>query len=160
MSSIKAVKFPPLKVVPQKRLRAGGIPPSEDVQPGQYVVSCESAMLTTRGQHTTAVLQFRIIDGPHAGTALRQWLSVSDVSGVVSLESRYARHCVIALGGEIEPGDELDPSQIFPNKVFLVEAGYRLTQKIGGSPDEEHARRRKDAKDFLRVHKILEFIDR
>jgi hypothetical protein len=160
MSSIKAVKFPPLKVVPTKRLRAGGIPPSEDMQPGQYVVSCESATLTTRGQHTTAVLQFRIIDGPHSGTALRQWLAVSDVAGVVSLESRYARHCAVALGAaEIEPGDELDPSQIFPNKVFLVEAGYRLTQKVGGSPDEENGKRRKDAKDFLRVHKILELRD-
>ena len=156
MSSIKAVKFPPLKVVPTKRLRAGGIPPSKDMQPGQYVVSCESATLTTRGQHTTAVLQFRIIDGPHAGTALRQWLSVSDVSGVVSLESRYARHCAIALDTEIEPGDNLDPSQIFPNKIFIVEAGFRLTQKMGGAPDEEFARKRKDAKDFLRVHKIVE----
>src|SRR5262245_25362319 len=115
-----------------------------------------SATIVTRGHNAIAVLQFRVLDGPRSGTALRQWLAISDVGGVVSIDSRYARHCAIALGEEIEPGDELDPSQIFPQKVFLVDVGYRLTQKMGGAADEENAKSRKDARDFLRVHKILE----
>src|SRR5262245_63095074 len=156
MSIKAAAKFPPLKVVPTKKFRAGGLAPDDAMTPAQYVCCCESATTITRGQNTTAVLQFRVLDGPHSGTALRQWLAISDVGGVVSLDSRYARHCAIALGVEIEPGDELEPSQIFPQKVFLVDVGYRLTQKVGGAADEENAKRRKDAKDFLRVHKILE----
>jgi len=142
-------------VAKPKMLRAGGLAPSEDMAPGEYTAACEGATITTKGKTTIAVLQFRIIDGPHSSTSLRQWLTIPDVDGIVSLGSRYARHCTIALGREIEPGDSLDPATIFAQKIFLVFVGYRMTEKIGGPASRDHALRRKDHKDFLRVHEII-----
>jgi hypothetical protein len=138
-----------------KHLRAGGLEPQESMAPGQYVAQCEGGTIKTKGKSTIAVLEFRIIDGPHGGTALRQWVTIPDVDGNVPLSSRYARQCVVALGREIEPGDDLDPAAIFKGKFFLIDVGYRKTEKIGGTATQENAGRRKDAKDFLRVHSIL-----
>jgi hypothetical protein len=148
-----------LKVVPRKPLRAGGLQPATDMQPGEYLCACEAATDTIHGKSRQAILQFRIVDGPHAGTALRQWLTISDVGGLVSLYTRYAKHCAIALGRELEPGDSLEPEPIFPGKIFVVEVGYRKTEKMGGPATPENAQHRKDAKDFLRVHEILELRD-
>ena len=138
-----------------KHLRAGGLAPSESMAPGQYVAACEGGTITMKGKATIAVLEFRILDGPNGGTALRQWITIPDIDGVVPIASRYGRQCAIALGREIESGDDLDPAAIFKSKTFRVEVGFRMTEKIGGTPTEENARRRKDAKDFLRVHQIL-----
>jgi hypothetical protein len=138
-----------------KHLRAGGLEPSEEMEPGRYLVNCEAATITKKGKATIAVLEFRIINEPHSGTALRQWVTIPDIDGSVPIASRYARQCAIALGREIEPGDDLDPSSIFRGKIFLTDVGFRMTEKIGGTPTPENTRRRKDAKDFLRVHSIL-----
>ena len=138
-----------------KALRAGGLKPSDDMGPGEYTAACEGATITSKGKTTIALLGFRIVDGPHSGTSLRQWLTIPDVDGIVPLASRYARHCAVALGREIEPGDNLDPAAIFTQKIFLVFVGYRMTEKIGGPACRDNALRRKDAKDFLRVHEII-----
>jgi hypothetical protein len=138
-----------------KRLRAGGLEPSESMAPGQYHASCEGATITNKGKATIAVLAFRIIDGPHGGTALRQWITIPDVDGVVPIASRYGRQCAIALGREIESGDDLDPGSIFRGHFFLIDVGFRMTVKTGGTPTSDNALRRKDHKDFLRVHKII-----
>ena len=58
-------------------------------------------------------------------------------------------------GREIESGDDLDPDTIFKNKTFRIDVGYRQTEKTGGQYDPKNAFFRKDAKDFLRAHKIL-----
>jgi hypothetical protein len=138
-----------------KHLRAGGLEPSESMAPGQYVAACEGGTITTKGKTTIAVLEFRILDGPHGGTALRQWITIPDVDGVVPIASRYGRQCAIALEREIESGDDLDPGTIFRGKFFLIDVGFRMTEKIGGTPASDNALRRKDHKDFLRVHKII-----
>jgi hypothetical protein len=136
------------------QLRAGGLEPDESMVPGEYIANCEGATITTKGRTTIAVLEFRIIDGPHSGTALRQWITIPDIDGIVPLGSRYGRQCALALGREIESGDDLNPGAIFKTKIFQIQVGYRMTEKIGGSATPENALRRKDAKDFLRVHGI------
>jgi hypothetical protein len=138
-----------------KQLRAGGLEPDDSMAPGEYVASCEAASITTKGKNTVAVLEFRIIDGPHSGTAVRQWIGIPDVDGIVPLASRYGRQCALALGREIETGDDLNPAAIFRARVFLIQIGFRMTEKTGGAPSEAHAAHRKDAKDFLRVHKLI-----
>jgi len=138
-----------------KQLRAGGLEPDESMQPGVYIANCEGATITNKGKNTIAVLEFRIIDGPHSGTALRQWITVPDIDGITPLASRYGRQCALALGREIEPGEDLNPAVIFRARLFRVQVGYRMTEKIGGTPSPAHALRRKDAKDFLRVHELL-----
>jgi hypothetical protein len=138
-----------------KHLRAGGLEPSESMKPGQYVAMCEGGTITTKGKTTIAVLEFRILDGPHGGTALRQWITIPAIDGVVPIASRYGRQCAIALGREIECGDDLDPAAIFRGKFFRVDVGFRMTEKIGGTATQDNASRRKDAKDFLRVHGVL-----
>jgi hypothetical protein len=138
-----------------KRLRAGGLEPSESMVPEQYVAMCEGGTITMKGKTTIAVLEFRVIDGPHGGTALRHWITIPDVDGVVPIASRYGRQCAIALGREIESGDDLDPAAVFKGKFFLIDVGFRMTEKIGGTATKDNALRRKDGRDFLRVHSIL-----
>jgi hypothetical protein len=138
-----------------KHLRAGGLEPSESMAPGKFVAACEGGTITTKGRNTIAVLEFRIIDGPHSGTALRQWITIPVVDEIVPIASRYGRQCAVALGREINSGDELDPATIFRGKLFRVDVGFRMTEKVGGTATTENALRRKDAKDFLRVHSIL-----
>jgi hypothetical protein len=138
-----------------KQLRAGGLEPDESMTPGEYIANCKGAVVTTKGRNTIAVLEFHIIDGPHSGTAVRQWITIPDVDGHVPLGSRYARQCALATGHEIEPGDDLNPGSIFTSKTFRIDVGYRLTEKIGGTPTADNARYRKDAKDFLRCHRII-----
>jgi hypothetical protein len=138
-----------------KSLRAGGLAPDESMAPGVYTANCEGGTLTMKGKTTIAVLEFRIIDGPHTGTALRQWITVPDIDGVVPLSSRYARACAIALGRGIECGDNLDPGQIFRAKTFSVSVGFRKTAGVGGTASDDNASRRKDRRDFLRVHDII-----
>jgi hypothetical protein len=141
------------------KLRAGGLEPSVDMAPGRYTANCAGGKIITKGRNNIVMLEFSVIEGSHAGTGLRQWISLPDVDGVVSVGSRYARQCAIALGREIEPGDDLDPAAIFRTKTFVIEVGYRKTLKIGGTATDANAQNRKDAKDFLRVHEIIEMVD-
>jgi len=138
-----------------KELRAGGLEPDESMTPGEYIANCKGATTTMKGKNTIALLEFQIIDGPHTGTAVRQWITIPDVDGHVPLGSRYARQCALATGHEVEPGDDLNPGSIFTSKTFRIDVGYRMTEKIGGTPSPENARHRKDAKDFLRVHRLI-----
>jgi hypothetical protein len=138
-----------------KQLRAGGLQPDESMAPGEYVAQCEGATIISKGRSTIAVLEFRIIDGPHSATALRQWITIPDVDGIVPLGSRYGRQCTLALGREIESGNDLNPAVIFKGRFFRIDVGYRMTEKIGGTPSHDHALRRKDHKDFLRVHNLI-----
>lgn len=138
-----------------KQLRAGGLEPSDSMTPGEYIANCEGATITTKGRSTIALLEFRVINGPHSGTALRQWIGIPDVDGIIHVGSRYGRQCALALGREIEPGDDLHPAVVFKSKTFRVSVGYRMTERTGGTPTHENALRRKDAKDFLRVHRII-----
>jgi hypothetical protein len=138
-------------------LRVGGRAATDELAPGKYLVRCETAWLEPVGKNARAVLQFTVIDGKYDGIALRLWVTASDGGGIVSPNSRYARYCALALGRPLESDDPVgDPAQIFAGQAFVVSVGYRKTERQrGGMASEENALRRKDNRDFLRVHEIL-----
>jgi hypothetical protein len=137
-------------------LRLAGLAP-EGMHPGEYRVICETASLKQVGKAITAVLHHRVVDGPHTGTALKQWIPVSDETGVVSPTGRYAKYCAIALGRALDVDDPIgDPSAIFAGLVFLVQVGWRKTEKArGGKASDELGLTCKDSNDYLRAHEIL-----
>ena len=145
-----------LPTKPPVRLRLGGMGPSDDMQPGEYKVSCEGASKKPFARGIRIELKYRVIDGPHTGTALHQWITV-DASGVISPKSRYAAQCAIALGRPLDAEDDLnDPASIFSGRIFRAFVGFRKTEKArGGTPTPENALRRKDTADGLRVHDLL-----
>ena len=154
--------IPKLAVVPKSQskptLRLEGHAPSAEMLPGKYLARCESAWLEPIGKSFRAVLQFRTVDdGKFGGIALRMWMTVSDGGGVISRTSRYVRACQIALRRPVETDDPIDdPAQIFLNQNFLLQVGYRKTEGLrGGMASAENAQRRKDDRDFLRVHEII-----
>jgi hypothetical protein len=150
------LKLASLPIKPVARLRLGGMEPSEDMQPGEYKVACEGASKKPWAKGIRVELKFRVVDGPHTGTALRQWIAV-DTSGLFSPQSRYALQCAVALGRPLDAGDNPDdPASIFSGRFFKASVGFRKTSKPhGGTPDTENTQRRKDHRDGLRVHELL-----
>jgi hypothetical protein len=148
----------PLKLAQAKVrpiLRLGGVE-ARNVQPDKYRIACQGAGADEKGK---PILLFRIIDPPYTGVALRKWLSITHVNGEVRPGSTYAKLCELALGREPEPDESLEPNDVFKGKVFLAFVGWRKTDKPrGGQFSEENALRRKDDRDFLRVHDLLEII--
>jgi hypothetical protein len=131
--------------------------PSDDMQPGEYRVSCESASKKSFGHGGVRIeLNYRVIDGEHTGTALRQWFTVN-ASGLVSPRSRFALQCAVALGRPLDTSDDVDnPASIFSGRIFRAFVGFRKTEKVrGGQDNPENALRRKDKRDGLRVHELL-----
>jgi hypothetical protein len=152
----KAVNLQLVKSKPAVKL--GGSLPAEDMVPDKYLAVCEGAWLEPIGKKHRAVLQFRIVDGKHHGVALRQWIDdAADAGGFISPIGKYARHCWIALGRELQEGDPVDePSQIFSGRRFIIFVGYRKSEHPGGKGRQsaEFALIRKDG-DYLRVHEII-----
>jgi len=152
-----------LKLVkPKADVRLGGTLPTQDMQPGKYLVLCESAWLepvSKTTQEHRAVFQFKVIDGKYDGTALRMWIDkAADAGGIISPVGKYARHCEIALGRALEEGDPVDePRQIFAGRRFQVSVGYRKSEQPGGKgrQSDDLALLRKDDRDRLRVHEVL-----
>lgn len=58
------------------------------------------------------------------------------------------------MGGEVEPGDPLDPDIVFAGKRCVVDVGFRKTKGQGGQSDDKLKFTRK-ANDFLRVHEVV-----
>jgi hypothetical protein len=142
-------------------LHLGGVAPAEDMTAAQYLMMCDTAWTEPVGKNIRVVLQFRCVDGNYDGVALRQWPTASDGGNIVSPTGRYAKHCAIALGRPLIQDDPVDaPAEIFAGKKFLVFVGYRKTEKPkGGMASEDNALRRKDDRDFLRVHEIISRVD-
>jgi hypothetical protein len=132
------------------------------MQPGKYLVVCEGAWLEPTGKNHRAVFQFRIVDGKYHNTALRMWIDgAADSGGFISPIGKYAHHCWIALGRELQDGDPVDePALIFSGRRFLVFVGYRKSElpKGKGKQAPELALIRKND-DYLRVHEIVERVD-
>jgi hypothetical protein len=138
------------------RLRLGGMEPSDDMQPDEYKILCEGASWREFAKSIRVDLKYRVIDGPHTGTALRQWITL-DKSGVFSPKSRYATQCAIALGRPLDATDNPDdPASIFSGRIFRAVVGFRKTDKPrGGTPRQGNHLQRKDGADGLRVHELL-----
>jgi len=148
----------PLRLVQTKVhpiLRLGGVE-ARNVEPGKYRVACQGAGADEKGK---PILLFRMIDPPHTGTALRKWLSIMHVNGEVRPGSAYAKLCELALQRELEPDESLEPNDVFRGKIFLAFVGWRKTDKPrGGQFSDQNALRRKDDRDFPRVHDLLEVV--
>lgn len=159
-SASDAKSTPRLQLVKNKpTVRLGGSLPSEEMEPGKYLVACENAWLESTGKNYRAVLQFRIVDGVHHGTALRMWIDeAADRGGNISPIGKYARHCWIALGRELQDGDPVaEPGEIFGGRRFVVSVGYRKSElpRGKGRQSPELAALKKDPSDYLRVHEIV-----
>ena len=128
--------------------------------PGQYIAICENAWREV-GKKIRIVWQFRILEGEHTGTSLRKWLIPADAGGSVSPFSYYAKICELALGRPLRADDDLNnPRAIFGGRIFKVTVGYRKTLKPKGGPySDKNALHRKDEKDSLRVHEVLELVE-
>jgi hypothetical protein len=148
----------PLKLAQAKVrpiLRLGGVE-ARNVEPGRYRIACQGAGADEKGK---PILLFRMIDPPHTGTALRKWLSITHVNGEVRPGSAYAKLCELALQREPELDESLEPNDIFRGKIFLAFVGWRKTDKPrGGQFSDANALRRKDDRDFPRVHDLLEVV--
>jgi hypothetical protein len=147
----------PLALVPSRAsatLRLGGMEPSENMPAGEYFVSCQSA--TYERDSSRVILTFQVLDGPHTGTGLRQWITVPTI-GTISPSSRYAKQIAVALGRPVNTADDLtNPSSIFLGQFFRAFVGFRKTAKPrGGVYSEDNAYKRKDSSDGLRVHELL-----
>jgi hypothetical protein len=150
------LKLAHLPTKPPARLRLGGVEPSDDMPADEYKVQCEGASKQQFAKGLRIQLKYRVIDGPHTGTSLSQWITVDD-TGVISPKSRYALQCAVALGRPLEAEDDLDnPASIFLGRIFRAFAGFRKTDKArGGKHAEGNEHRRKDSADGLRVHELL-----
>jgi hypothetical protein len=130
----KSTNLPVLRPkAPPSTLRLGGMEPSEDMGPGEYLLACLSGVVE-RGR---VVLHYEVIDGPHTGTGLRQWITVHE-NRTISPSSRYAQQVSVALGRPADTSDNLnDPGAIFSGRFFRAFVGFRKTDR----PGEENPRR-------------------
>jgi hypothetical protein len=150
---------PPL---PAPKVRVGGALPDDEMGIGRYLVDCQTAWLKHVSPHSrrrTLAIQVRIAEGKYAGVGLRGWITDAiDESGTVPRAGKYARWCEVALGRPLEDGDPVGrPEEIFTGHRFVVDVGWRGTERRGGGGRQapELARYRKDEDDFLRVLEIL-----
>ena len=141
-------------------LRLGGLAPSPDMKPGEYVAICENAWREV-GKKIRIVWQFRIFEGEHIGTSLRKWVMPADAGGSVSPFGHYAKICELALGRQLRADDDLNnPGAIFSGRIFRVTVGYRKTLNPKGGPySDKNALVQKDERDHLRVHELLEVVE-
>ena len=151
-------------------LRAGGAKAPEDMPGGEYMVRCDRGEIKVRGKSVQVVLSFTVegrvkgseVKRDFAGVALKQWYTIAQVTDDrddaldVSPHSKYATACGLALNRQITPKDNFDP-KLFENKVFRVDVGFRSNS--GGTFSYKNLGSKKDPRDFLRVHSILEKVE-
>jgi hypothetical protein len=141
-------------------LKLGGLAPSSDMKPGEYVAVCENAWREV-GKKIRIVWQFRVIEGEHTGTSLRKWLFPADAGGSVSPFGYYVKICELSLGRPLRADDDLNnPGAIFSGRIFRVTVGYRKTLKPkGGLYSDKNTQFPKDERDRLRVHELVERVE-
>jgi hypothetical protein len=141
-------------------LKLGGLAPSPDMKPGEYVAVCENAWREI-GKKIRIVWQFKVIEGEHTGTSLRKWLIPADAGGSVSPFGYYAKVCELSLARPLRADDDLNnPGAIFNGRIFRVTVGYRKTIKPKGGPySDKNTLTQKDERDRLRVHELLELVE-
>jgi hypothetical protein len=133
-------------------MQLSGLEPAADMTPGEYLAQCLSAVF--QRSKNRVVLEFTIVGGPHAGTAVTEW--IPGVQGAIQPRCRYAKECSAALGRDLEATDDLDPTVIFKDKIFWIEVGWRKSLLPGGGKfSDELTSQRKDSRDFLRAHRVI-----
>ena len=92
------------------------------------------------------------------GVVLKQWFSLGttddgDEAISISPHSKYGRAWSLAVGRSLKKGEAPEP-QGFVGKTFRVIAGFSSRADGGYSLRNTYAR--KDSRDFIRVHELLE----
>jgi hypothetical protein len=137
---------------PQPGIHLIGLAPSAEMVPDEYISNCVNVVFYRFKKQV--FLDHQIIEGPHAGTVLPQW--INNVSDRINPRSAFAKQCAAALGRELSVNDDLDPVAVFKGKNFRVWVGWRMSVKPkGGRFDEKLALYRKDDQDQLKVHAII-----
>jgi len=152
-------------------LRASGTQAPENMKCGEYIARCKHGEIKVRGSQVSAVLQFTVVGRfaqtefveEHAGVVLRQWFSLGKIEGGeddiildVQPHSKYSTAWSKAMGRPLKSTDDPDP-KAFEKKIFRVDVGFRSNS--GGTFSYKNLARKKDAKDFLRIHEIIEKIE-
>lgn len=140
------------------RLKAGGKRAPDTMAPGNYNAVCVSGEIKQRGKALQAILGFKVRGDAQAedGVLLQKWFNITlRPDGGVSPASVYFQACQLALGRPVQPEEELDPNEVFVGKSFKVTVGYRSTS-IDNSYAPSNTTHRKDPRDFLRIHELVE----
>ena len=153
-------------------LRATGSQVPDDMTPGEYIVRCEKGEIKQKGNKVTALLTFSVLGKPtakglnreHEGVILAQWYflaEVKDPNAEIEIDikpnSKYGAAWALAAGRPLKRGENPAPT-IFEKKIFRVLVGYRTNDR--GDFSYRNAETKKDGKDFLRIHAILEIIEK
>ncbi len=143
------------------KLRAGGKRAPDTMSTGDYNALCVSGEIRQRGKACQAILSFQLHGGAQAenGVVLQKWFNIAlRPDGSVSPASVYFQACQLALGRPVQPDEGLDPSDVFVGKSFKVTVGFRGTS-LDGSYSQSNTNHRKDPRDFLRIHTLVEPIN-
>jgi hypothetical protein len=124
-----------------------------DMAAGQYLAGCLDAKIKRRGNQIRAVLTFRCEACRYDGVLLTCWLPIFVP---LAEHHKFTRAYQIAVDRELRVDEEIS-LQEFVGKLYVVEAGFRKTN--GKNHVLEDPTKRKDKKDFLRVHDIVSLAD-
>jgi hypothetical protein len=152
-------------------LRASGARAPDDMKSGEYIVRCQHGEVKTKGDKIVAELTYSVLgkytdrgfEKKHEGVVLKQWYSLGkveddedDIKIDVSPHSKYGVAWSLPKGRPLR-SNEIPNPKVFENKIFRVEVGFR--SNAGGTFSYKNLTKKKDAKDFLRVHETLEMIE-
>jgi hypothetical protein len=138
---------------------------------GDYLVRCERGEIKQRGNKVAAVFNFSVLGRftdrgfrkENEGVVLKQWYFLSEISGnkdniVLDIQphSKYGVAWVLAMGRPLKRGENPEP-KAFEQKIFRVDVGF--SSAAGGSFNYRNTGRKKDSRDFLRIHSIREKVE-
>jgi hypothetical protein len=157
--------------MPTITLRASGAQAPADMQPGEWIVRCGRGEIKTRGNKVSAVLTFSVLGRltdkgfvkENEGVVLKQWYFLTQIEHVkpeIVLEiqpySKYGTAWTLAMGRPFKSGEDPNP-EAFEKKIFRVDVGF--SSAAGGQFSYKNLGRKKDHRDFLRVHSIVEKVE-
>jgi len=152
-------------------LRASGTQAPDDMPPGEWIARCEHGEIKQRGNKVSAVLSFSVLGrftdegfvNENEGVLFKQWYFLAEIKPnqddiVLEIQpySKYGTAWALAMGRPLKSGEDPNP-EAFQKKIFRVDVGF--SSAAGGSFSYRNLGRKKDARDFLRIHTILEKIE-
>jgi len=141
------------------------------MEPGEWIVRCHRGEIERKGDKISAVLTASVLgkytergfEKKYEGVVLKPWYSLGKVEGDendvildISPYSKYGAAWSLAMGRPLSSKENSDP-KAFKNKIFRVDVGFR--SNAGATYSYKNFGRKKDARDFLRIHEIHEKIE-
>lgn len=62
--------------IAERPVRAGGMPPPDDMPAGNYITVCEGAKVAIMWNKPTAVVRFRVTEGKYSGVSLAAYFDI------------------------------------------------------------------------------------